>query len=431
MSEQQKDVTILVDNFFRHEAGKIVSVLTRIFGSQKLDLAEDVVQDSLLEAMEQWKYNGLPDNPSAWLFRVAKNKALNIIHREKYQQQYSKEKAYLLKSDRDSVPDIDHIFTDQEIQDDQLKMIFTCCHPSISSDSQVALALKTLCGFSIPEIANAFLTTEKNINKRLVRARQKIRDDRIPFEVPKGKEFVSRLQVVLETIYLLFNEGYSASRGNEIIRFELCQESIRLTEMLEKANAIKQKGDIYALLSLMFLNASRFKARQDEAGNPVTMAEQNRLLWDKNLQHTGLIYLQKATENPGISTYLILAAISANYCIALDYASTDWENILSLYDSLIQLDQSPVVLLNRAIVISKVKGAEKALTELDLIKNDPLIESYPLFYSTEAEFLIQSGRNEDAVASLEKAIRLTPLKSIRNLLETRIKYCREKQCPGD
>src|SRR5450755_1967442 len=267
MTEKQENISALVDKFFRHESGKIVSVLTKIFGSQNLDLAEDVVQDSLIEAMEQWQYNGPPDNPSGWLFRVAKNKALNIINREKYKRQYAKDTAFFLRSEQAAETELNPLFTEQEIQDDQLRMIFTCCHPAISPDSQVALALKTLCGFSTPEIARAFLTTEENINKRLVRARQKIREDKIPFEVPRGKELERRLQTVLETIYLLFNEGYSASKGDEIVRFELCEEAIRLSEIITAHPAIQVKSNVYALVALMQLNASRFKARQDSYGN--------------------------------------------------------------------------------------------------------------------------------------------------------------------
>src|SRR5688500_7888859 len=221
-------VSQLIDHLFRRESGKLVSVLTRIFGSENLDLAEDVVQDSLVEALKQWTYKGIPEKPSAWLFMVAKNKALNIINREKYKRKYSSDVAHFLQSEWTAEPALNHIFSEQQIVDDQLRMMFTCCHPAISADSQVALILKTLCGFSIPEIAKAFLTTEENVNKRLVRARQKIRDDKIPFEVPEGKDLEARLEAVLEAIYLLFNEGYSASTGNDLVRFELDRKSTRL-----------------------------------------------------------------------------------------------------------------------------------------------------------------------------------------------------------
>lgn len=416
----------LVDHLFRHEAGKIVSVLTKLFGPASLDLAEDVVQDSLVEAMEHWQYRGVPDNPSAWLFRVARNKALNVLNRETYKRQYRSHATHFLKSELLTEPHLDHLFSEQEIQDDQLRMIFTCCHPSIAPDSQIALALKTLCGFSIPEIAKAFLTSEENINKRLTRARQNIRDAKAVFEIPHGKNLEMHLNTVLETIYLLFNEGYSASKGNDIIRYELCEEAIRLAQILIAGRTIQHKETVHALLALMIINASRFKARQDKDGNLLTLAEQNRSLWNKQMLSLGLGHLAEAAKNDSISVYHIHAAISAQYSVAADYGSTDWCNILSFYDSLLQLDNSPVVLLNRAIVVSKVHGVEQALAELEKIKADPAFKSYHLFYSTLAEFHIQDNNLTNASALLEKAIELAPLQSERELLKKKLRYCREK-----
>src|SRR5258706_12639464 len=312
---RQNSVHAHVDHLFRHESGKLVSILTRIFGEDNLELAEDVVQESLAEALTQWTYKGTPHNPSAWLFKVAKNKALNIISHEKLRTRYASDVAHFLKSEWTAEPALEHIFSEGQIQDDQLRMMFTSYHPSISADSQVALALKTLCGFSIPEIARAFLTTDENINKRLVRARQKIRDDKIPFEVPQGKELEKRSEAVLETIYLLFNEGYSASKGNDVIRYELCEEAIRLGEIIEKHPAIQNKSTIYGLLALMQLNASRFSSRQDKQGNLLTMAEQDRSQWDRQLISKGVFNLEKASSGNPVSIYNILAAISACHCL--------------------------------------------------------------------------------------------------------------------
>jgi len=416
----QTKISQLVEHLFRHEAGKLVAVLTRVFGPENIDLAEDVVQDSLVEAMDNWQYKGIPDNPAAWLFRVAKNKALNIINREKYQRKYSSEASYFLKSEWTAEPALNHFFSEQEIQDDQLKMIFTCCHPAISPDSQIALALKTLCGFSIPEIAKAFITTEENITKRLVRARQHIREAKIVFEIPYGENLEKRLNTVLETIYLLFNEGYSASRGNSIIRYELCEEAIRLAQIIAADKNIPQKGNVFSLLALMFLNASRFKAREDAEGNLLTMAQQDRSLWDNRMKDIGLRYLISATENNDISIYHILAAISAHYCISPDYESTDWAGILSLYDSLLQFDNSPVVLLNRAIAVSKVNGIEKGLAELELLKDNPLLKSYHLFYSTQAELYIQANHFSKAADCLKKAIELATLQAEKELLTRKL-----------
>ena len=423
---ETSQVNQLIDHLFRREAGKMVAVLTRIFGPENLDLAEDVVQDSLIEAMKLWEYKGVPDNPSAWLFRVAKNKALNIINREKYKKKYSSDVVHHLRSEWTAEPALGQLFSEQQILDDQLRMIFTCCHPAITADSQVALALKTLCGFSIPEIAKAFLTTEENINKRLVRARQSIRDHNIPFEVPQGKGLEQRSDAVLETIYLLFNEGYSASKGNDLIRYELCEEAIRLAEIMEAHPAIQNKPHVRALLALMQLNASRFRSRQDNEGNLLTMAEQDRSLWDRKLIHSGISNLEKVAAGDHVSIYSILAMISMYHCLSPDFESTDWKSILSLYDHLLQLNNSPVVMLNRAVALSKVSGAEAALKELEHIKKIPSIASYYLLYSTEAELLMQLGRFESAVTALEKAIHLAALQAEKELLQKRLIKCKEK-----
>ena len=401
-------------------------MLARIFGADNLAMAEDVVQDSLLEALREWREKGAPDDPTAWLFRVAKNKALNILKREKYKQEYSTDITHFLQSEWTAEPALNHLFSEEQIEDDQLRMIFVCCHPAITRDSQIALALKTLCGFSIPEIARAFLTTEENINKRLVRARQKIRDDKIPFEVPTRRDLDRRLAAVLETIYLLFNEGYSASKGEDLIRFPLCEEAVRLARLLAKDKAIPNKGSVNALLALMFLNASRFKARQDSDGNLLTLEEQDRSQWDRHMQSIGVRYLQQATETEGVGLYHILATISAHYCIAPDYDSTDWKKILSLYDALIQLDSSPIVLLNRAIAVSKVHGAKSALEELQRIEVDPTLRSYHLLHSTQAEFYHQLGDVDNALNSLELAIQFAPLPGEKELLEKKKRSLEKK-----
>lgn len=416
----------LIDHFFRHEYGKIVSVLTKIFGTANLDLAEDVVHDALIEAISQWQYTGIPQNPSAWLFKVSKNKALNILNREAYQRQYAKEVVYQHQVNGDTETGIDTYFSEEEIEDDQLRMIFTCCHPSISPSAQVALALKTLCGFSIPEIAKAFLTSENNINKRLVRARQKIREDNIPFEVPFGNDLEKRLEVVLKTIYLLFNEGYNASAGNEMIRYELCEEAIRLVEMITKNPLVKSKSGALALQALMQLNASRFKARQDADGNILTLEWQNRKLWDYSLMEKGFTSLDAAAKEKNISSYLILATISAYHCSALSYEATDWPGILSLYDDLVKIDDSPIVLLNRAIAVSKVNGPIQAIADLAIIDAEKLLGSYHYYYSTLAAFYMESQQFAEAIPLLEKAIKLAPMHSEKHLLQSKLELCRKK-----
>ncbi len=420
------EITELIDHFFRHESGKIISILTRIFGTHNIHLAEDVVQDSLLEALSIWSYKGIPEKPVAWLYTVAKNKALNVMEREKYKSRFASEAVNFLQTENNELATTEHLFSEQQIIDDQLRMMFTCCHPSNTIDSQVALTLKTLCGFSILEIAKAFLTTETNITKRLVRARQKIREANIAFEVPEGKELENRIDAVLETIYLLFNEGYSASKGADVIRYELCEEAIRLTEIIAAHRAIQKKSNVYALLALMLLNASRFRSRQDEEGNIIPMPEQNRTLWNRALINRGIFYLGKATTDNNISVYHILAGISAHHCAAPDFASTDWNSILSLYDKLLLLDNSPVVILNRTIALSKVKNPEAAIEELEKIKNNPLLQSYYLFYATKAEFHIQLNQFLNAANDLAKAIHLTTLNAEKQLLQRKLDFCKKQ-----
>ncbi|HEV8284955.1 MAG TPA: sigma-70 family RNA polymerase sigma factor [Chitinophagaceae bacterium] len=424
--EEKSEINQLVDDLFRRETGKMIAVLTRIFGSENVELAEDTVQDALIEAINHWTYKGIPENPTAWLFKVAKNKALNILNREKYKKQHVSDVAHYLQSEWTADPALNYLFSDQEILDDQLRMMFTCCHPSISSDSQIALTLKTLCGFSIPEIAKAFITAEENINKRLVRARQKIRENKIPFEVPQAKDLEKKLNTVLETIYLLFNEGYSASKGNDLIRYELCEEAIRLAEIIETHPAIQDKSNVYSLLSLMQLNASRFKSRQDNEGNILTMAEQDRSLWDYSLIEKGILNLHKSTVSNHVSVYHILAAISGCHCTASDFDSTDWQTILLLYDQLLQLDPSPLVLLNRSVVLSKVKGPQFALEELKRINTNPSLKSYYLFYSTEAEFYINMEEYDKAISSLKRAIELSHLKAEKSLLQKKLDRLQKK-----
>jgi RNA polymerase sigma factor (sigma-70 family) len=426
VGKDQIHINKLLDSLFRHEYGKLVSVLTRLFGPENLELAEDVVQDSLIAAIKNWPYKGIPADPSAWLYQVAKNKALNMLNQDKFKRKYSSDVAHHLQSSWTAGPALDYLFSEHEIKDDQLRMIFTSCHPSLSKDSQVALTLKTLCGFSIAEIAHAFFTTEDTINKRLVRSRKKIREANLRFEIPGKEEIQKRLDAVLETIYLVFNEGYSASTGDEVIRFEFCEEAIRLAELLAGSPAIENKSNVYASLALMFLNASRFSARLDREGNILTLAEQDRHLWNRELMQQGFAFLEKSTVSNVVSVYHILATISAYHCSAPDFESTDWGGILALYDYLLTLDPSSLVRLNRSIAVAKIKGPSNALDELKVVKADPSFTSYHLLYSTEATFYLELGDFENAADSLRKAIEYAALKAEKDLLGRKLQRCLEK-----
>jgi RNA polymerase sigma factor (sigma-70 family) len=401
------DVTISerIDHLFRHEYGKLVSILTKTFGSSNIELAEDVVQEAMLEALNKWTYNGVPDNPVGWIYKVAKFKAINTLKREKYKNQYSLEITNSSQDDTLTELDLNDVFSEKEIADDQLRMIFTCSHPSLSVDSQIALTLKTLCGFSIPEIAKAFLTSEENINKRLVRARKTIRHANVPFEVPKGKELVQRLASVHETIYLVFNEGYNSTSNDKIIRMELCQEAIRLAEMIANKSEI-QSANTYALLALMTLNASRLDSREGDLGEIIDLEHQDRSTWDQEQITKGLYYLDFATQQNEVSKYHILATISGQHCTAPNYDRTDWDSILMLYDKLIEIDNSPVVLLNRAIVLSKTSSVKLALKELESLKDNHVFQNYLPYYTTRAALLFKNSNPDQAIKLLNKALDL-------------------------
>jgi RNA polymerase sigma factor (sigma-70 family) len=425
------EINEIVEHFFRHESGKMISVLTGIFGSNNIKLAEDIVQDTIIEAISNWTYKSVPQNPVAWLYAVAKNKTLNAIKREKQQDKYIAESLYLSKNKEPSQLDSTNFFSEENILDDQLRMMFVCCHPSISKDSQIALILKTLCGFNISEIARSFLTNKESINKRLVRARKAIRENKIPFEVPSKEKLDNRIDAVLEAIYLLFNEGYSASSGEEIIRADLCKESIRLVEIVSNHKSIANKSDVYALTSLMQLNSSRFKAREDDNGNILTLSQQNRSLWDFHIMEQGFSNLEKAARSKQISKYHILATISAYHCSAKDFASTDWKSILTLYDKLLTTDNSPIVILNRAIALSNLGSVKKAIHELDIIENDKTIKSNYLYYSTKAEFHFQIKDYKKAKNTLKKAIELAPLPAEKKMLENRFQEYFVKRINND
>ncbi|MCG8332609.1 MAG: sigma-70 family RNA polymerase sigma factor [Chitinophagales bacterium] len=413
------EINELVEHFFRHESGKLMAMLTRFFGPHNLLLVEDIVQDTLIEAISNWTYKGIPENHVNWLYTVAKNKALNVIKREKYQEKYIFENLHDAKIHQQIDPATIDLFSEESIVDDQLRMMFMCCHPSISQDSQVALILKTLCGFSISEIAKAFLTNNENINKRLVRARKAIRENKIPFSVPSKQQIDLRVDAVLEAIYLLFNEGYSASNGDDVIRKDLCQESIYLAEIIATHKFISNKSKPYSLLALMQLNAARFKAREDENGDIITLSEQDRTLWDYQMIGEGFSNLEKAAQNKVFSKYHILAAISAYHCSAADFESTNWGNILSLYESLLTIDNSPIVILNYSIVLAKTGKIIEALAELGAIEDQREMKSNHLFYATKTEFQIALKQYDLAKGTLKKAIALAPLSKEKRLLKNR------------
>jgi RNA polymerase sigma factor (sigma-70 family) len=420
-----EDVSRLADHLFRHEAGKLVSVLTRIFGIERLDLAEDVVQEAMIRALKTWPYYGIPKNPAAWLTQAAKNLALDSIRREKLFREKEPEITATIEQWSNAPNGSDSLRFESELKDNGLRLMFSCCHPLLPQESQTALALKTLCGFSAGEIAKAFLTTEAAIAKRLTRARQKIRELRIPFEIPFGAELSVRLDGVLQTLYLLYNEGYKASAGENLIREEFCAEAIRLSTLLAEHPAGNQPRT-HALLALMLFNGSRLPARVDRAGNILRLKEQDRSRWDRAMIERGVLHLGQSAAGEDLSEYHLQAGIAACHCLAKAYESTDWRQILFLYDRLIEIDDSPVVALNRAVAIAIVHGAQKGLESVEAIGNRRLLNSYYLLYAVLAEFESQLGNFEGAASHLRKALELTEIKSEKLFLAEELRNCQWK-----
>ena len=415
------DVSQVVEHLFRQEAGKMVAILTGIFGVEHLTLAEDVVQEALARALQTWPFYGIPQNPPAWIMRASRNLALDVVRREKVFRDKEAEIVHLM--DRpDSKPDA-AIFPEHEIADDRLRMIFVCCHPLIPTEAQAALALKTLCGFSVTEISRAFLTTDAAIAKRLTRAKQKIREARIPFEIPAGAELARRMDGVLQSLYLLFNEGYKASSGEELVREEICREAIRLTGLLAE-HAAGNQPKTHALLALMLLNAARIPARVDGEGNLLLLKEQDRTRWEQPMIARGMFHFARSAAGDEITEYHLQAGIAACHCSAKDYESTDWRQILSLYDRLVEFDDSPVVALNRAVAIAQVHGPGAGMEAVEAIQNRQSLDSYHLLYAVMAEFEAQLNDFQAAANHFQKSLELAKIKSEQVFLSKKLRDCK-------
>lgn len=424
IAEPPRDVSQVLDHLFRHEAGKMVAVLTGIFGLEHLTLAEDVVQEALVRALQTWPFYGVPENPSAWIMRTARNLALDVVRREKVFRKKEPEIVRLM--DRETPTPDEAVFTEDEIADNRLRLMFVCCHPRVPADAQAALALKTLCGFSVTEISRAFLTSDTAIAKRLTRARQKIRDAHVPFEIPAGQELAERLDAVLQTLYLLFNEGYKASSGDRLVREDVCEEAIRLTGLLAGHSA-GNKPKTHALLALMLLNTARNPTRVDDEGNLLRLQDQDRSLWNRPMMARGLFHFAQSAAGDEISEYHLQAGIAACHCAAPDYAATDWPQILDLYDHLIQFDDSPVAALNRAVALAEVHGPQAGLEAVGEIRNLSSLESYYLLYAVLGEFESRLNHAAAASAHFRKSLQLAEINSERAFLSRRLKTCEQNE----
>ena len=384
----------LIDHFFRRESAKLVAALTRFFGPRHIDLAEDVAQSALVEALEAWRFGRIPQNPSGWLFRVAKNRALDALRHQEVKARLEPEIVREFGENRATGRLIDGVFLDHEIEDSQLRMMFACCDPEFPAESRIALTLKTLCGFSTTETADALLTTEGNAHKRIQRAKAKLRERNDLLDVPTGPDLHKRLDSVHTVLYLLFNEGYYSSHTNDLIRRNLCDEAIRLTSLLCEHRAGRPTSR--ALLALMSFHTSRFDARVDSHGDIILLEDQDRLLWDKDLIARGIRLLEQASESNEISTYHLEAAIAAHHCTARSFSDTDWQAILSIYDLLIGLKPSPVYQLNRAIVLAKVKGPVAGIHEVECLKDERALKNYHLLDATLGQLHVDAGNKVSA-----------------------------------
>lgn len=419
-SVEPREVSHVVEHLFRHEAGKMVAILTRIFGLEHLTLAEDVVQEALARALQTWPFYGVPQNPAAWIMRASRHLALDAVRREKTFRDKEPQIIQLMEHENPAPDAV--LFPEQEIADDRLRMLFVCCHPQIPADAQVALALKTLGGFSPKEIGFAFLTSEAAIAKRLVRAKQKIREAKIPFEIPTGAELSRRLDVVLQSLYLLFNEGYKASSGDALIREDICTEAIRLATLLAQ-HPSGNHPRTHALLALMLFSTARIPARQDAAGNLLRLQEQDRSAWNQKMILQAMFHLAQSAIGNEFTTYHVQAGIAACHCAAPDYASTDWRQILSLYDRLAEFDDSPVIALNRAVALAEVHGPQAGIDAVQAIKDLKSLQSYYLLHAVLGDFESRLNHGPAAAAHFKKSLALAEIKSEQAYLSKRLLAC--------
>ncbi len=396
----------------------MIATLTRIFGIERLDQVEDAVQEAMVRALRLWPHQGAPDNPSAWLIQVAKNLTLDRLRRENRLQSAPDGIEDSIEAPPDFMADTDAAFAN-EISDDQLRMIFTCCHQMIPEDGQIALTLKTVGGFSVSEIARAFLSQEAAVAKTLTRAKHRLREFNIKLEMPEPNKLPARLEPVLRVVYLMFNEGYSALEGEELVRTDLCHEAIRLCDLLTW-HPITGAPEVHALSALLLFQGARLAARCDAAGELLLLSEQDRSLWDRAMIKRGLHQLRMSARGNEISDYHLEAEIASCHTLAESFAATDWPRVLDCYEELLNRKPSPVVALNRIVALAKVHGTEAGLVELEKIAEDRTLRNYYPFYATRGELLREAGRSDEAVEYYRNAFGLTSSEPVRRFLMKRI-----------
>ena len=407
----EESVRDSIDHLFRHQAGQMVSVLARKFGVANIELIEDAVQDAMIAAMKKWPYAGVPENRSAWLIQVAKNRVIDQLRREN--------KSDSLDEGLREIEDGTEIGVrfGGELNEDQIRMIFACCHPAIPPDSQVALTLKIVGGFGVGEIARAYLAKDEAVAKMLTRAKQKLQT--VKLEIPAQKELGARLNSVLKVLYLIFNEGYSASKGSELIRRDLCFEAIRLTGILLE-HPLTPMPKVHAVMALFLFQAARLSTRMDSQGDLLLLADQERSKWDKQLLALGLAHFSRSAAGEEFTDYHIEAEIASIHALAPDFASTNWSRILECYDLLQERRSSPIVELNRVVAVGNIYDAETALIELKRLGENYMMTSFNLFHITHGYFLSEAGKRIEAIAAYQRAADLTRNESVARFIGKKI-----------
>ena len=417
----QKQVSQIVNHLFRHESGKMVAVLTKLFGFEHVQLAEDIVQETLLTAFETWKLKGIPDNPQGWLYQVAKNRILTHLKREQnFQKNIAPNLTYSIENESLIQNKLDDFFLENEIEDAQLRMMFACCHPSVSTDLQLILILKTLCGLSIKEIAAALLSNEDAVAKRLYRAKEKIKQEGVLLEVPVGSALVERLDAVLKAIYLLFNEAYKSTSTDTVIRQELSDEALRLGAIL-LSRPLSIEGynmpKINALMALMCFHAARFDSRLDEAGNIILLENQDRSRWNSFLIIKAYSFFKASSEGTELSEYHIEAAIASYHTQAKSFDKTNWQAIFYCYNLLYSIKPTSIVAFNRAIAKGYTEGGKAGIEALLNIEG---LDKSHFYHTALGDFYHKNGQNEKAKSAYELALKYVVLKAEMRVIMDKI-----------
>jgi RNA polymerase sigma-70 factor (ECF subfamily) len=417
------------EHLFRREYGRMVATLARIFGVRNLALAEDVVQDAFCRALEVWKFRGVPENPSAWLMTTAKNRALDVLRRERTARTFAPELTHMLESEWTLAPAVAEGFAPNAIKDDELRMMFSCCHPRLPEEAQVALVLHILCGFSVDEVAAAFVSSHAAMEKRITRAKKVLASSKKLFDVSDARDFVARLPAVHRALYLLFNEGYHGASPESAVRAELCREAMRLAALLGE-HPLAATPATFALSALMALHAARLPARLDPSGELLSLFDQDRSQWDSRLIEEGQKLLERSASGPELTAYHVEAAIAWTHAAAARAEDTNWTQIISLYDQLMGIRPSPIVALNRAIAIAQRDGPERGMEEIRAIADSDRLGAYPFFHAALGEFEFRAGRPAFAVAHFRDAIKLARSPMEQRFLQNRIAVCEAARRPA-